>query len=142
MRSTFILLPIALLLAGCSDPVLWQEAEADSTGTGTRITKIEFVRETCHLLTFNIGYFNDGSRPGYLKAGINAGVEDGYWPMIPELKEGHNVVEVQAGIQRKARPQNSSEVAVSITHINDNAWQGYVDKRTVEYQKEWDHDCR
>lgn len=135
-------MPIAILLAGCSDPVLWEETEADSAQSGTRITKIEFVRETCHLVTFSIGYFNDGSLPGYLKAGINAGVEDGYWPMIPELKVGHNIVEVQAGIQREARSQYSSEVAVSIEHINNNTWQGYVDRRTVEYQKDWDHDCR
>ena len=134
-------LSIALLLSGCSDPMLWQE-DASSSEDRTRITSIEFVREACHLLTFNVGYFNDGSRPGYLRAGISAGVKDAYWPMIPELREGHHVVEVQAGIQRKAEPQNSSEVAVSIEHIDDNKWQGYVDKRTVEYHKEWDNDCR
>lgn len=133
-----------LVLGGCSepmDPVLWEEAE-DSQATGSRITKIEFVRETCDMVTFNVGYVNDGSLPGQVTAGINARVEDAFWPMVPDTKEGSHVIELQAGVQDKAKPQKSQEIMVSLEHINDNTWQGYIDKRTVAYEKDWDHSCK
>lgn len=142
LKPSLKLLFVALLLTGCSDPVLWNEAESHSAQNGTRITRIELVRETCHLVTFNVGYYNDGSRSGYLRAGINAGIKDAYWPDMPKLKVGNHIVELQAGIQGKAQAQKSAEIAVSIEQIDKNIWQGYVDRRTVEYRKEWSNDCR
>jgi hypothetical protein len=143
-----ILAPViafGLLFGGCAepvDPILWEESADDESASGTRITKIELVRETCDMLTVNIGYVNDGSLPGYVEAGINARVDDAYWPMIPKTKEGTHTIEAQAGIQDKAKPQKSHEIMVSLEHINENTWQGYVDKRSVSYEKEWDHGCK
>jgi hypothetical protein len=147
MRGLFLdpLIASGLLFGGCSepvDPVLWQETAGEKSPSGTRITKIELVRETCDMLTVDIGYINDGSLPGYVQAGINARVDDAHWPMIPNTKEGTHTIEAQAGIQDKAKPQKSHEIMVALEHIHENTWQGYVDKRTVAYEKEWDHSCR
>lgn len=141
LKLIHVVLPFSIFLTGCSDPVLWQEGDDEAAGEYTRIKKIEFVRESCNKLTLNIAYYNDGTLPGYLRLSPNVGVKGQQWPHLPQMREGHHVMEVQNGFQSDAEPVTSTELSVAIEHIHENTWQGYVDRRTVEYQKDWDNEC-
>jgi len=131
-------LPLIILLSSCSDSIVYEEKEESDL---TRITKIEVVRKTCNKLTLNVTYYNNGDLAGYLKLSPNAGIPKQRWPFHPKLSAGLHTMEIQNGIQKSAEPAYSQEVSVSIDHILDNTWNGYIDRKTFVYEEKWDNDC-
>lgn len=134
----FVILSINLY--ACSKSVVYEE-DKESGLNSTRIIKIDIVRKTCNVLTLNVTYFNDGDLPGYLRLSSNAGIPNQYWPFAPKMKSGTHTMEIQNGVRNTEDVAYSQEISISIEHIVDNNWSGYIDRKTFAYNKEWSSKC-
>ena len=86
-------------------------------------------------------YFNDGKSSGYLRLSPNAGIPNQIWPYLPKMLVGTHTMEIQNGIQDTEEVIHSQEVSVAIEQIIDNAWTGYIDRKTFVYEEEWSNRC-